>query len=155
MKSIHDLLGEHKFFKPFSPQQVATIASCGRNVQFDAETYIAHEGNDADYFYLLRSGLISIELHLPIPGRQVVQTLKAGDIMGWSWIYPPYKWHFDLRVTKPVAAVALDGRCLRNKCEEDHSLGYLLMKEFANIMTGRLKAARIQMLDIYGGSRND
>jgi len=101
--------------------------------------------DDANYFYLIRSGLISIEVHVPNKGPQVIQTLRKGDIAGWSWIFPPYKWNFDLKVIEPVSAVALDGKCLREKCEADQSLGYLLMKKFAKIMTDRLKATRMQL----------
>ena len=70
--------------------------------------------------------------------------------MGWSWLFPPYRWHLDAIAREPVAAVAFDAACLRAKCDEDHELGYQLMRRFAALMLGRLAATRLQLLDVYG-----
>jgi len=78
-----------------------------------------------------------------------VHTLGEGDVLGWSWLIPPYRWHFDALAVEPVRAFALDGKCLRAKCEDDHDLGYALMKQVAQITTHRLHATRLHMLDIY------
>lgn len=150
MKSIHDLILEHPFFKAIPTKYLETIAGYGKNLHFKKGELIAKEGDDADFFYLLRSGLLSIEVHLPAKGSHVLQTLRPQEIAGWSWIYPPYQWSFDLKAIEAVSVIALDGKSLRKICESDHELGYYLMKEFAKIMTNRLKAARLQLLDIYG-----
>jgi hypothetical protein len=76
--------------------------------------------------------------------------LGEGEILGWSWLIPPYNWHFDARAVELTRAIALDGKCLRNKCEQDHDLGYELLKRFAHIMEQRLQATRLQLLDVYG-----
>ncbi len=87
------------------------------------------------------------------PGRPplVLQTVGAGDILGWSWLIPPYHWMFDAVALEPTRTIALDGRCLRGKCEADRVLGYELLKRFAHIMEQRLQATRLQLLDLYGG----
>lgn len=150
MKTMTDILLESSFFNDLPERYLDTIAGCGKNVHFDEGAYLAHEGDQANDFYLIRRGLARIEIHIPSQGAQSIQTLHPGDIAGWSWIFPPYKWQFDLKVIEPLSAVALDGQCLRNKCEVDTCLGYFLMKRFAKIMTERLKATRIQLLDVYG-----
>jgi CRP-like cAMP-binding protein len=76
--------------------------------------------------------------------------LAAGEVLGWSWLIPPYHWKFDARAIEQTRALALDGKCLRTKCEEDHDLGYELLKRFAQIMEERLQATRLQLLDVYG-----
>ena len=125
---------------------------CGRNVRFEANTYLAKEGEKADIFCLIRSGAVAVETHAPGRGVICLQTLHAGDVAGWSWIFPPYEWTFDLKATEQTLVVALDGKCLRQKCEQDARLGYMLMKKFAGILTARLRATRLQLLDVYGGA---
>ena len=78
-----------------------------------------------------------------------VQTIREGEILGWSWLIPPYRWRFDAKAADLTRAIALDGKCLRTKSEEDHDLGYELMKRFAGIIVERLESARLQLLDVY------
>jgi hypothetical protein len=96
-----------------------------------------------------------VALEVTAPGRAplVVQTLGAGEILGWSWLVPPHHWLFDAVALEQTRAIALDGRCLRGKCEADHDLGYELLKRFALIMEERLEATRLQLLDLYGDER--
>ena len=150
IKSISDLLKEHPFFSGLNEAYVELIGDCGRNQVYEAGAYIARENEPADYFYLIRSGKVVIETFVPQRGMLKLQTLQGGDIVGWSWMFPPYRWEFDIRVRETVHAVELDGRCLRGKCETDTRLGYELMQRFARVMTTRLKHTRIQLLDIYG-----
>lgn len=155
MKTIYELLSEHNFLKDIPKEYLQTIAGCGKNIHVKRGNYIARDGEDADYFYLIRSGLVNVEKQMPPKGTRIIQTLQSNDIAGWSWIFPPYKWTFDLRVVEDMSAVALDGKCLRNKCEADTRMGYLLMKQFAIIMTQRLNATRLQVLDVYGKNQHD
>jgi hypothetical protein len=85
------------------------------------------------------------------PGRApiTVQTVGEGEILGWSWLIPPYKWRFDARTIEPVLAFALDGVCLRTKCEEDRHLGYAFLKRLAPIIEQRLQGTRFQLLEMY------
>jgi CRP/FNR family cyclic AMP-dependent transcriptional regulator len=82
----------------------------------------------------------------------VLQTLEPGEIVGWSWLFPPYRWNFDVRALEPLGAIAFDGACLRGKCDRDPALGYTLMKRFARVLSERLGAARLQLLDLYGSA---
>jgi CRP/FNR family cyclic AMP-dependent transcriptional regulator len=92
---------------------------------------------------------VAVEIFAPQKGPITIETVVEGDVLGWSWLVPPYNWRFDARAMEMTRAVALDGVCLRNKCETDHDLGYELMKRFANIIDRRLQATRLQLLDIY------
>ena len=80
----------------------------------------------------------------------MIETIEAGEVIGWSWLFPPYRWHFDARALTQVRATAFDGACLRGKCEEDSGLGYDLMSRFAQILIERLQWTRLRLLDVYG-----
>jgi CRP-like cAMP-binding protein len=150
MKQLDEILAEHSFFRGLPRPYLELVAGCGKNVRFEAGTFIAREGEDADTFYLIRHGAVALELHLPNQGTRTLQTLGPGDILGWSWLVPPYRWRFDARAVEPTRAIALDGKCLRDKCEADHDLGYALLKRFAYVLGQRLEATRLQLLDVYG-----
>jgi len=94
--------------------------------------------------------MVSVEMVIPHLGATTVQTLGEGEILGWSWVSPPYRWHFNAKTLKRTRALVFDAKCLRAKCEEDHNLGYEMLKRFASIITSRLDATRLQLLDIYG-----
>jgi CRP/FNR family cyclic AMP-dependent transcriptional regulator len=89
-------------------------------------------------------------VHAPGRGALVIETLSASDVVGWSWLFEPYRWQLDGRATEPSELVSFDGACLRGKCEEDHELGYQLMRRFAANVIDRLQATRFQLLDVYG-----
>ncbi|MEK7263132.1 MAG: cyclic nucleotide-binding domain-containing protein [Bacteroidota bacterium] len=150
IESLEKILSEHPFFQDFEQHHLDLIVGCASNVKFNEEQYLFHEGKDADKFYLIRSGKVAVELFGAERGPITIQTIEEGDILGWSWLLPPFKWHFDARAVELTRAIALDGKCLRKKCENDHDLGYELMKRIAHIMERRLQATRLQLVDIYG-----
>lgn len=152
MKNLETVIAEHPFFKGLDAASVKIIVDCASNVCFQPETYIFKEGNEADYFYLIRQGQVAIEIFAPERGPITVQTVNEGDVLGWSWLFPPYHWQFDARATKLTRATVFDGRCLRTKCETDNRLGYELIKRFSQIVVDRLQATRMQLLDVYGQS---
>jgi len=149
METLDRYLAEHPFLKDLGQEHIKLIVGCSGNIKFDPGHFIFREGEDADKFYLIRTGRVSIEVYSPEKGPISIQTVDDGDILGWSWLIPPYKWHFDARAIDLTRAIALDGKCLRNKCEDDYVLGYEIMKRFAYIMEQRVDAARLQLLDIY------
>ncbi len=150
MRTIDELLDESPVFTGLDREALAYIAGCGRNVRFEAGERLFQEGEHADTFYVLRHGAVALEMH--VPGRRplIIETLHDGDVVGWSWLVPPYRWAFDARAIDPTAAVALDGACLRGKCDEDPALGYELLQRFSHVMVERLQAARVRLLDVYG-----
>jgi CRP-like cAMP-binding protein len=148
--TLEPILAEHPFFTDLNSRYLQLIVGGAPNVRFEAGQFIFHEGDEANQFYLIRHGSVSIEVFVPERGPLIIQTLGEGDVLGWSWLFPPYRWVFDARAVSLTRAIALDGACLRKKCEEDHELGYELLKRFAQIIMERLQATRLQLLDVYG-----
>ena len=149
IKSIHTLLAENSFFQGMPATYLETMAGCGKLVQFKPDQFLLREGSQADTFYLIREGEVAIESHLPAAAPLTVTRVSSGEFTGYSWLFPPYRNHFDSRALTRVLAIALDGACLRGKAEADHELGYQLMQRFAQVMLNRLQASRLQMLDVY------
>ena len=149
MQSIDELIRAHPFFRDLPEDDLALVAGCGENVHIGAGDLIFVEGDPADTFYVIRKGRASLEINAP-PRGIVVATLGTGDVLGWSWLFPPYRWHFDARALDETSAIALDGACIRGKCEDDPELGYRLMQRFAQVAHERLQSTRLQLLDLYG-----
>jgi CRP-like cAMP-binding protein len=150
METLEPLLSKHPFFEGLDPNHLKTLTGCASNVHFPSGQMIFKEGEEANEFFLIRKGRVAIEVYVEARGPVTIQTLDAGDILGWSWLVPPYFWRFDARAIDEVRALALDGKCLREKCETDPRLGFELLKRFALVITRRLEATRIQLLDVYG-----
>jgi CRP/FNR family transcriptional regulator, cyclic AMP receptor protein len=150
MKTIADLISEHAFFQGLPGTDLEFLAGCARNVHFEADARILVEGEPANEFYVLRSGKVVLGYFDPLRGDLVVDTLHGDDVLGWSWLFEPHRWHFDADCVEPVSAVAFDGPCLRTKCDSDPRLGYQLTRRFARVMLERLQATRLRLLDVYG-----
>ena len=149
-ESLERILAAHPFFKGMEPIYHQLFVDCASNVRFEAGEYIFREGEVANQFYLIRHGRVAVEVSTPERGPVIVQSLGEGEVLGWSWMMPPYRWHFDARAVELTRAIALDGRCLRERSEEDHDLGFQLMRRAAQVMEERFQATRLQLLDIYG-----
>jgi len=149
VESLERFIAEHKFFAGMQPAHIELLVGCASNVRFNASTYLFREGGDADSFFLIRHGRVALEVFAPQREPLVVGTVEEGDVLGWSWLVPPHQWRFHGRAMETTVAIALDGRCLRTKCEEHPDLGYQLLKRFAGIMVQRLEATRLQLIDIY------
>ncbi|MEW6051174.1 MAG: cyclic nucleotide-binding domain-containing protein [Candidatus Zixiibacteriota bacterium] len=149
METLEPYLAEHPFFRGMAKRHIELIVGCASNVRFDAGQYLDKEGEEANRFWIIRHGRIAIEIFNPTTGPITIQTVGEGDVAGWSWLFPPYVHHFDTRALELTRAIALDGKCLRTKCENDHELGYELFKRFAQIMEQRIEATRMQLLDLY------
>ncbi|MDD5542583.1 MAG: cyclic nucleotide-binding domain-containing protein [Acidobacteriia bacterium] len=150
METLKPLLEEHPFLRDLSAEHLDLVVGCAKNVRFDPGKYLFREGQEANEFFIIRDGHVAVEIHSATKGPVIIQTVGAGEILGWSWLIPPYQWHFDARAVEVTRAIALDGKCLRGKCEKDYHLGYELMKRFSHIIEERLAATRLQLLDLYG-----
>lgn len=150
IETLERLIGEHPFFNGMAEQHLRFVAGCAKNIRFDEGQIIFREGDEADQFYFIREGLIAVELVVPPRGFTTLQTLGAGEMLGWSWLLPPYRWQFGARALEQTHALAFDGKCLRNKCEQDHDLGYEILKRFTHVISERLDTTRLQLLDLYG-----
>ena len=150
IKSIEEIVGEQPFFADLKERFRGLVGGCASNAHFRAGEYLFHEGQGADRFYIVRHGRVALEVKAPGTGALTLGTLGEADVVGVSWLVPPYRWTYDARALDEVRAIAMDATCLRGKCEADHDLGYEMMKRFMPILIQRLHSARLQMLDVYG-----
>lgn len=145
--SIRELLASHPLFVEFPPNYLDILADCATNVHFHAGDTIFREGDEADRFYLLSEGEVALEAFSLELGHLPIQTLQGGDVFGWSWLVPPYRWRFDAEARTEAKALALDGKRLRTRCEEDPVFGYELLKRVVVLMEQRLQATRAQLVE--------
>jgi CRP-like cAMP-binding protein len=147
---VAQLVASHPLLEGLPGDAVAQVAGCARNVAFAPGELLLGEGDPADTLFLVRRGLVAVEIHAPNRGSIVVETVSAGGVVGWSWLFPPYHWQFDARAVGPVGAIAVDAACLRAKADADDALGHQLMARLAAVLLERLQATRIRLLDLYG-----
>lgn len=150
MRTLAEYLPEHPFFAGLDSATMDLVVGCARNVHVNEGDLLFRAGSPADTFYVIRHGLVALEAYDPRRQAMVVATVGDGEVAGWSWLVPPYRWMFDGRAVSPVSAVALDGACLRGKCDQDPALGYALMQRVAHVMYERLQDTRMRLLDLYG-----
>ncbi len=147
---IAELVASHPLLAGLPGDAVAQVAGCARNVSYPAGELLLAEGDPADTLFLVRRGRVAIEIHAPDRGPIIVETVSPGAAVGWSWLFPPYRWQFDARAVGPVGAIAVDATCLRAKADADDALGHQLVTRVAAVLLERLQATRIRLLDLYG-----
>ncbi|NKY88514.1 Crp/Fnr family transcriptional regulator [Nocardia veterana] len=126
-----------------------TLARAGRDVRYPAGHRLISEGGRADRCWLIRSGCVVVDAVVPGRGAVVVQTLGSGDVLGWSWLVPPYRWHFGAVTAEPVAAIEFDSGRLAELADADPKLGYLLTRLLFEALLERLQATRARLLNLY------
>ena len=138
----------HPFLTGMSRTHLALLADCAIATHFEKGQTILRKGEFAKGFYLIESGEVILESGEESGEPVVVDTIRAGDSLGWSWMFPPYVWRFTAIAVEPIDAIFFYGTTLREYCEKDHSLGYELLKRTALVMLRRLQATRERMLSI-------
>jgi CRP/FNR family cyclic AMP-dependent transcriptional regulator len=149
METLKRILVEHPFTQDLPERYMDLLEGCASNVRFEPGQVIFREGGEANQFYLVREGKVAVEIYAAERGSIEIMTVDKGEVLGWSWLFPPYRWQFDARAVELTRAIALDAKCLRKKCDEDHDLGYELMKRIAQVVEQRLQATRLQLLNVY------
>jgi CRP/FNR family transcriptional regulator, cyclic AMP receptor protein len=153
METLEPLLREHGFLRGLGDEEIRFLVSCVKNLRFKTGAFLLREGGPADSFFLLRSGKVSLESDLPGRGPIQMERLGEGDVLGISWLLPPYRWQLDARALEPVTALVFDAACLRDKLESDHHLGYALTTRILRDLAQRLERVRLQRLDVYKAER--
>lgn len=141
----------HPFLAGMNRKQLAYLTDCAIAVQFKKGEVIFREGELANRFYLIETGKIVLESDGGTNGPVIVDTIGAGDLLGWSWMFSPYTWHFTARAAQATTAIFFYGTILREYCERDHALGYELLKRMSSVMTRRMQSARKRMLAVHRG----
>ncbi|MFI2281294.1 Crp/Fnr family transcriptional regulator [Nocardia beijingensis] len=132
-----------------SEEELRTLARAGRDVTFPADHRVITEGGQADRCWLIGHGRILLDAHMPGRGAVVLQTLGGGDLLGWSWLVPPYRWHFGAVTAEPVEAVEFDARVLAELADQDPRFGRALAMMLFEALLERLQATRARLLDLY------
>ncbi len=149
METLESVLAQHTLFSGMEVRHLQILAGCARNVRFESTDMIFREGEQASEFYLIRTGKVALQLFADRRGPLTILTLGEGDVLGWSWLSPPYHWKFTACALEPTRAISLDGKCLREKAERDHDLGYELLKRFVHVIEDRVRATSLQLLNVY------
>jgi CRP/FNR family transcriptional regulator, cyclic AMP receptor protein len=149
VESFERILAAHPFFADLDPGVLELLVGCASNTVFKAGSFLFREGQPADEFFVVRQGEVAVEIYRSVGGPLTVETVSGGEVLGWSWLFPPYKWHFDARAVSAVRALAFDAACLRRKLEADKAVGYEVLRRFASVAVQRLEATQLQLLDMY------
>jgi CRP-like cAMP-binding protein len=153
MRTIETLLGDVPIFRDMEPEALDLLSGCASNIRFADGEMLFREGDDADVFYVIRHGRVALETFVPARGPVTIETIDPGEVVGWSWLFAPYRWHFDARSLGLVRATQFDAACLRAKCEQDPAFGYDLILRFTQVLIERLQWTRLRLLDVYGDGR--
>ena len=149
MEITLSLLAGHPFFKDFDESLLQQIAPLATGERFEDGEYILREGQDADEFYLIQAGQVALEIYTPGRGVLTVETIGAGDTLGWSWMIPPHQWRFDAKAVGLTRTIRIDGKRLRDLCEEDHDLKNEMLIRVTQLIAHRLHATRTQLMGIH------
>jgi len=150
VEALENIIARHPFLENLHQRYSHLLREWATLQHFGPRQQIFQTGSEADHFYLIQEGRVALETPF-IPGKGVVtiQTLGAGEALGWSWLFPPFVWHFGARAIEPTDVVAFDAAVLRDKANEDHEFGYEFAMRVGGVMLQRLQATRLQLLD-YG-----
>jgi CRP-like cAMP-binding protein len=146
--AVESIIAGHPFLRGLKPAHVRLLADSAMRMHYDAGQLIFREGDPANRFYLLEQGRVSLESHRKDEAPAGIQVVGPGDVLGWSWLFPPYYWHFDARVLEPTNAIFFYGTRLREQCEQDHDFGFEMMKRMTQVVIHRLQATRKQLLSV-------
>ena len=149
-KSMDEIIAEQPFFNGIEPVYIKLFAGCASNKSFKEGKFLLKEGGESSHLFIIKEGRVSIDVFGGNKGAIKIQTLGAGDLVGWSWLIPPYESQFDAVAVTATHVIAFDGKCLRNKCKNDYKFGYEMLTRIIGVVIDRLKNTRLQLIDIYG-----
>jgi CRP/FNR family cyclic AMP-dependent transcriptional regulator len=150
MSSIHDRIREYSLFSALDAKYVKILDECASEVSMMRDQIVFRHGEQADHFYIIEGGRISLDIAVPGRGIIPVQTIHAGEVLGWSWIFQPYQWQFDARALEESIAISFDAERVRFAIDGDHEFGFQMMIRFSTVMMERLQATRLRLVDMYG-----
>lgn len=139
----------HPFLQGLGEKSASMLATVARPFTAGPGEVFARQGDSAEAFYLIQAGHVALDLYTPTRGSVPIQTVGPGECVGWSWLIPPNRWQFDCRAVDSVSGLVFDAAWLRKKCEDDHELGYHLLRQLVAVMANRLAATRFQLLDVF------
>jgi len=152
MEATPDDISAHPFWIGLNVAQLPHLQKAAAIVRFPAGTSLFHEGEQARYSFLIRRGQIALETGVPGKGRVTIQTVGEGDPLGFSWLFPPYEWHFNARTLEEVELMQFDAEVLRQLAQKEPEFGRELALRVGQVILERLQATRLQLMDVYGAT---
>jgi len=149
MEPLQYTIARHEFFQDFKPHHLKVFQDCVSDAHYGRDQLLLRQGQGAERFFIIRKGEVRLELHTPENGSLPIQTVGPGEIVGWSWIVPPYKSAFDARAVEPLHVIIFDTNELRRKCEQDFELGYRVLQKFTLALSTRLDAVRAKLVEYH------
>ena len=146
-QSIQDYLSTHAFFSGLDDAFMKFLSDSAAELKIEKGDVLFQQGERADKFYLLRKGQVSVQIPALMGPTLEIQTLGEDQMLGWSWLIPPYRWNFQARAMEDSELLQFDGSAILARCEKEPKFGYELLKRFASLMSERLDAARQKMMD--------
>ena len=147
-----EALAGHPFLHGMSRNHLAVLAEAASDVTFPARHRLFEDGGSANRFWLIRSGHVSLDLHIPGEGPVVIESIGMGELLGWSWLVPPYRWAFGAVAATALEAFEFDAPAVRERCANDPVLGYELNQRITRVLAKRLQATRIRLIARSGHS---
>ena len=152
-EQIEPILSGHPFFDGLSPEYITAIAEGSRRITFNTGEFLMREDEPGTCFYLILHGKVALEICTPERGPVIVSTLGENEILGYCWLIPPFQCRFDVRAVELTRAICVDGVQLKKICDENHQIGYEILKRTTMMMSGLIEVTRVQLLDLYGNHK--
>jgi CRP/FNR family transcriptional regulator, cyclic AMP receptor protein len=150
VKTLGEMIVKHPFLNGLDLRHFHLLQQCATTRKFEAGQFIFEEGQEAEQFFLIQTGQVRLDAFVPGRGTIPVQTISAGGALGWSWLFPPYQWHFSAHANKLTELIAFDASFLRHASEANHDFGYELIKRVSGVLLQRLQETRLLLVDFYG-----
>jgi CRP-like cAMP-binding protein len=144
------MINEHPFLDDLDPRWLSRMSVQARRANYHQGYRLFAEGGRAEHFWLIRSGAVVLDIRTPERGDVAIETLGPGTVLGWSWQFPPYRWHFGAVAAEHTLTIRFDAAGVRRMCEEEPALGYELGQRFMSVVVERLQSTRVRLLDLYG-----
>lgn len=150
MATLSEMIAGHSFARNLDHRYLHLLNECATCERYGMEQVIFEEGGPAEHFYLIHSGLVALQTFVPGRGMATIQTLGPGEVLGWSWMVSPYRWHFTAIALEPVELVSIYAPELKARMEENHDFGYEILKQMGAVILERLQSTRLRLLELYG-----
>ena len=146
-KELWKEIAAHPFLKGMNAHHLELLTRYATWKKFEPGEMIFRAGEPAHGFYLIQSGTIVLEGSVMEHGSIATDTVRAGEPLGWSWLFPPYRWHFDARAIQRTTAIFFNGDILRQHYNEDITLAHDLSQRICKVMAHRLQATRRKLIE--------
>lgn len=148
-ENLTNYLASHTIFTGLAPEHLEILTQYAQEKVFPEGELLFKQDDKAEHFFIVREGAVTVEVPSIYGPPLEVQTIGPGEVLGWSWLIPPYTWAFEANADTESTVLVFDGKPVLARCEKQPEFGYALMKQFAGLMSERLAKARIKMMESW------